>query len=249
VIFIANYWTTNSPPDVRIFSNCEEVALYLNGKLIEKRRPDNSRTSTNLRHPPFTFKLDQFEPGTLLAIGYIGGREVARVERRTPGEIDKLKLQFDLSGKPFASGGKDVIFCHANLEDKNGTIVPTANTPIFFGATGETKLIGDNPIAGEAGTGTILLQSDIKKPRCAVYAVSLIKDKDQIRILSAAASPDGRRASDYKVHYATDGGEPSAASPVYSKPVRYSPQLRVAIVVNGRIVARIDARASAPFNH
>jgi beta-galactosidase len=249
VVFIANYWTTNSPLDVRVFSNCEEVALYLNGKLIEKRRPDNSRTSTNLRHPPFTFKLDQFEPGTLLAIGYIGGREVARVERRTPGEIDKLKLQFDLSGKPFAPESKDAIFCHANLEDKNGTIVPTASAPVSFGAMGEAKLIGNNPVVNEAGTGTILLQSDIKKPRCAVYAVSLIKDKDQIRILSAAASPDGHRESDYKIHYATDGSEPSAASPVYSKPVRYSPQLRAAIVVNGQIVARVDASASAPFNY
>jgi beta-galactosidase len=49
---------------VRVFSNCEEVALYLNGKLVEQRRPDNSRVSTHLKHAPFTFKLDRFQPGT-----------------------------------------------------------------------------------------------------------------------------------------------------------------------------------------
>ena len=72
VLFIANYWTDQSLLDVRVFSNCEEVALYLNGELVGRRRPDVSRITTNLRHAPFTFKLAQFQPGTLRAVGYIG---------------------------------------------------------------------------------------------------------------------------------------------------------------------------------
>src|SRR4029077_5670203 len=82
VLFIANYWTPDSPREVRVFSNCDEVALYLNGKLIERRRPDSSRVSTNLKHAPFTFAIDRFEPGTLQAVGYRGGREAARFERQ-----------------------------------------------------------------------------------------------------------------------------------------------------------------------
>ncbi|MGO8836753.1 MAG: glycoside hydrolase family 2 TIM barrel-domain containing protein [Limisphaerales bacterium] len=245
VLFIANYWTANSPREVRVFSNCEEVALYLNGKLVERRRPDTSRASSNLKHAPFTFKPGRFQPGTLEAVGYLGGREVARCERRTPGELDGLALDFDLSDRTFA-GGKDMTFCHASLQDKTGTLIPTGRVPVFFGTTGPAQLAGDNPIMSEAGIATILVGSDITRPRCVVYAICLANEKDQTRILSAAAAPDGSRAPDYKIHYTTDDTEPSATSPVYSGPVRNTPQLRAVIVVNDQIVARADSRTSAP---
>lgn len=246
VVFIANYWTADSPREMRVFSNCEEVALYLNGKLMERRRPDTSRVSTHLKHAPFTFKLDRFQPGTLQAVGYLGGREVTRFERRTPGELSGLTLGFDLSGRPFAGSDKDMTFCYASLKDKTGTLVPAARMPVFFGITGPVQLVGDNPIMSEAGTATILVASDIPKPRCAVYAICLMNEKDRTRILSAAASPDGTKVPDYKIHYTTDGTEPSARSPVYSGPVRNAPQLRAAILVNEEVVARADSRTRAP---
>ena len=98
----------------------------------------------------------------------------------------------------------------------------------------------------EAGTATILVASDITKPRCAVYALCLANDNDRIRILAAAASPDGMPTPDYKIHYTTDGTEPTAASPVYSGPIRNTPQLRAAILVNEEVVAQADSRTSAP---
>ena len=73
-----------------------------------------------------------------------------------------------------------------------------------------------------------------------------MNEKDRTRILSAAASPDGTKGPDYKIHYTTDGTEPSAASLVYSEPVRNAPQLRAAILVNEEVVARADSRTSAP---
>jgi hypothetical protein len=91
-----------------------------------------------------------------------------------------------------------------------------------------------------------LVASDIPKPRCAIYAICLMNEKDRTRILSAAASPDGTKVPDYKIHYTTDGTEPFARSPVYSGPVRNAPQLRAAILVNEQVVARADSRTSAP---
>jgi beta-galactosidase len=246
VVYIANYWTPDSPSEVRVFSNCEEVALYLNGNLVERRRPDTSRVSTRLKHAPFIFKTDRFQPGKLEAVGYIGGREVERFERCTPGKPDGLSLEFDLSGRPFARSDKDVTFCHASLNDKSGTLIPTARVPVFFGTTGPAQLAGDNPILSEAGTATTLLTSDISKPRCAVYAICLMNENDHTRILSAAAAPDGTKVPDYSIRYTTDGSEPSAASPVYSEPVPNTPQLRAAILVNQQIVAVADSRSSAP---
>ena len=244
-VYIANYWTPASPLEVRVFSNCEEVALYLNGTLVERRHPDRSRISTNLKHPPFIFKLAQFEPGVLCAVGYVGDREVARAEQRTPGEPDGITLQFDSSGRHFAGSGKDAIFCYASLQDRTGTMVPNAPVPVFFGATGPVRLIGHNPIMSEAGTATILLESDVKEPDCAVYAIGLVQEQGRSRILSAALSPDGAKVPDYQIRYTTDGTEPLAASPLYSEPVRNDSQLRAAIFVNGLAVASVDTRTKA----
>lgn len=159
VLFIANDWTTNSPLDVRVFSNCEEVALYLNGKLIERRKPDVSRTTTNLKHPPFTFHLDAFHAGMLKATGYINGQEVVSAQRRTPDDVKKIVLKFDTGGKPVSSNGKDTVLCHAMLEDEYGTIVPATSMPVQFNVTGQAKLIGNNPAKCETGIASILLET------------------------------------------------------------------------------------------
>ncbi len=245
VVFIANYWTPDSPRDVRVFSNCEEIALSLNGKLIERRRPDTSREATHVKHAPFTFTLDRFEAGTLQATGFVGGREVTHHERRTPGEATALTLRFDLSGHSFAAHGKDAIFCHADLVDASGGVVPTGQFPVCFGTDAPARLIGQNPIATEAGTATLLLESDTANSPATVYAISLIPDGESTRILSAAAAPNGAKVSNHTIRYTTDGTTPSPNSAEYRKPVRNHPQLRAAILVNGRVVAETKSSATA----
>jgi hypothetical protein len=137
------------------------------------------------------------------------------------------------------------MFCYTELRDTAGTIVPNGKVPIFFGTTGQCRLIGHNPILSEAGTATILLDSSVPNPTSAVYAVALIKEGDQTRIMSTAAAPDGSRVADFKICYTTDGTEPSASAAVYFQPVRTSGRLRAAILVGGQVVASVDSDASA----
>lgn len=243
VVFIANHWTPDSPREVRVFSNCDEIALSLNGKLIELRRPDTTRVSSHVKHAPFTFTLDRFEAGSLKATGYVTGREVASHERRTPGPVANLALRFDLSGRPFAAQGKDAIFCHADLLDAVGEIVPSNEPQVFFGTDDSTRLIGQNPINAEAGTATSLIECDQANPTATIYALSIITRGDQTRIFSAAASPNGTRVNNYTVRYTTDGSPPSAASPEYRNPIPAHPQLRAAILADGKILATTTSPA------
>lgn len=249
MVFIANDWTGESPREVRVFSNCDEVDLYLNGKLMERRRPDQSRLTTHLKHPPFTFQLDRFEPGTLKAIGYISARAVTRHERRTPGTAARLNLEFDLAGRPFAQTGKDAVFCRAELRDAAGTKIPTGNFPVFFGVTGNARKATDNPLAFEAGIATLLLEADAAKTSAAVYALTLIPSGSQVHILAQAAAPNGKRIGRYTIHYTTDGSLPTAAAPRYTNPVLRHPELRAAIVVSGKVIVQTNPQAMPDTTH
>jgi beta-galactosidase len=249
MVFIANYWTPQSPLEVRVFSNCDEVALFLNGKLIERRAPDQSRLATHLKHPPFTFKLDRFEPGILKAVGYTGGRVVTEHERRTPGAAVSLKLQFDLEDRPFAQSGKDAIFCRAVLMDASGVTVPTGAFPVSFGATGAAQPVSQNAVATEAGIATLLLEADTAKPTASVYALSVIPHGTETHIVAAAATPHGKKADRYTIHYTTDGTTPTVASPRYRKPVSFHPELRAAIVTNDEVIVQTNPQAIPDTTH
>jgi beta-galactosidase len=242
MVFIASYWTPDSSTDVRAFSNCEEVALHLNGELVERRRPDTDRMSTHLAHPPFTFGLGRFRSGDLEAIGYIGGREVARHVVRTPGTVQRMDLWLDEGGRPFAMDGKDVAFLHAELRDAHGTTVASAWENVFFGATGDVTLVGANPFSSEAGIASVLVQTEARRPRGAVYAICVVRHGERLRVLSAATSVGGD-ALPYEVRVTTDGSEPGAAATRYTEPFAASGRVRAAIFVSGRRVFEADTDA------
>ena len=239
MIFIASYWTPGSSSDVRVFSNCDEVELRLNGELVERRRPDENRISTHLAHPPFTFQLKRFEPGTLEAIGYIGGRETARHAVRTPGPPERLELRLDESGRPFGADGKDVTFLHAEVKDASGTTVPDAWENVFFGATGGIQLVGANPFSSEAGIATILVQTEARQPRGALYALCLARDGERVHILSAAL-PLAGEAEAYEVRATTGGSDPETGAIQSAGPAIGAERVRAALFVDGHRIVEAD---------
>ncbi|NEV93822.1 glycoside hydrolase family 2 protein [Psychroflexus sp. YR1-1] len=160
VVYIANYWTPTSPQAVRVFSNTDEVALYLNEKLIARQTPTRNAFSSALPHPPFEFKLSEFKAGTLKAVGYIDGEEVAIHEVKTPSEAQQIRLKVDTSGIGLSQKQDDIVFLHAEITDAEGTLVPGFEGEIKFSIESESaELIGQNPIKAEAGIASILLKT------------------------------------------------------------------------------------------
>ena len=241
MVFIASHWTTQSSPMVRVFSNCEEVQLVLDGEPVERRRPDSDRLSTHLAHPPFSFRLDRFRPGVLEAIGYIGGRESARHVVRTPGRVDRLDLSLDESGRPFAARGRDVVFLHAALGDAAGTLVPDAWENVWFGATGDLTLVGANPFSSEAGIASILVRAERASPRGAVHALCLFADGEQVKVLSSTLSVGGD-AAPAEIRVATDGSDPAQGAVHREGPIVGAGRVRAALFVEGTRL--IDADTS-----
>ncbi len=158
VVFIANYWTEESPRNIKIFSNCEEVSLSLNGQLIGRQTPLIDAISCNLDHAPFVFETGGYVEGKLEAIGYIDGREVARHTVRTPGQSEKLELELDESGKPPEAGCKDVLFLYIFVKDHKGAAVPVNGINVELEVKGDATILNTVPLVTEAGIATALVR-------------------------------------------------------------------------------------------
>jgi beta-galactosidase len=159
MIHIANNWQKNSPLNVRVFSNCDAIELFLNDKSLGIQKPDTNRISENLKHPPFTFNIKKFEEGKLEAKGYINNKLRASHRVITPEKPAKIKVVIDNEYPNLKEENTDLFFVHAYITDKNGTVIPNYTGPVKFNIEGNAKLIGENPVQCEAGIASIILKT------------------------------------------------------------------------------------------
>ena len=159
MVFIANYWTAASPSDVKVYSNCDQVKLYINDVLQDTRSPDTGTNTANLLHPPFTFTGLTWEAGEIKAEGYIGGQLAATHIVNTPSAANSLDISFDTSvGNPTANG-EDVIFVFVSVVDSNGIVVPDASNEVTLGVSGPAAFAGPNQFEAEAGVASFLVKT------------------------------------------------------------------------------------------
>lgn len=160
MVRIASYWMPGSSKSIRIFSNAEEVELKLNGRSLSRKRPHIGPMSDRLAHPPFIFEIARFEPGTLEATAFIGGRPVATHRVTTPSAPRALKVELDDAGVPAAAG--DLVFARATMIDAEGHIVPTAAANVAFTARGDFEIVGSPTAVAEGGTASVLIR--VRRP-------------------------------------------------------------------------------------
>ncbi len=123
-------WTPANRNDhqenVEVYSNCELVELFLNGKSLGKKgRPTDD--SPRIWTVPFV-------PGALKAIGTNAGRAMASYELRTAGRPAKISLTADRN--LLAPVWDDVVYVTAKVVDENGVLVPNAGDLITFRISG-----------------------------------------------------------------------------------------------------------------
>lgn len=159
MVKIANYWTEDSPTNIRVFSNCEQVALYLNDSLIAMQSPTINQFSDQLAHPPFEFEVGKFEPGKLKTVGLMGGKTATSDSVTTPGKPSQVYVKIDMD-ENMKEEHDDLFFVYAEVTDSAGTTVPSYSDWVTFKLDGQGELIGENPVKAEAGVATILFRGD-----------------------------------------------------------------------------------------
>ncbi|HTX38938.1 MAG TPA: beta-galactosidase GalB [Bryobacteraceae bacterium] len=132
------------PIPVMVYTNADEVELFLNGQSLGRKKrfgdpieiPVGGNVSPD--HQFLTkYRLEwqvPYAPGSLKAVAYKDGKEVAVDERRTAGAPAKVKLQPDRT--TITADGDDLSFVTVRIEDKDGNLVPEADNLVHFQVTG-----------------------------------------------------------------------------------------------------------------
>jgi beta-galactosidase len=126
-------WPGKEGKEIRVwvYSNCDEVELFLNKKSLGKKNmPRNS-------HLEWTVK---YNPGILEAIGYNNGKRITTAKVQTTGEPYSIHLTSSQS--IIKADKEDIAMITVEAIDKNNLHVATADNEITFNIEGPAKIIG-----------------------------------------------------------------------------------------------------------
>ena len=115
---------------VTVYTNCEELELYLNGKSLGKQEIEK------YGHGEWNVA---YEPGELKVIGRRSGEDVAEHVRKTTKKPYRLVLKQDLD---FKADGAEVGLFTCECVDEDGLVVPNASPFVKFSVNEEFEIVG-----------------------------------------------------------------------------------------------------------
>ncbi|WP_375337935.1 glycoside hydrolase family 2 TIM barrel-domain containing protein [Bacteroides sp. ET225] len=201
MVFIASYNASgkfsSSTSHIMVFSNCDEVRLYRNGKKIgtqtrSERSPLYQSIVNKGGSPAFVFNAGNYEAGTLKAEALIKGKIVATHSIATPGKPNQLRITAKTDGISPIADGSDLIPVYVTVCDSNGTRVYNSDLKIKLHVSGKGVLVGDtasrvgiNPQKAEGGIAFAWIRTsqEAGKIRIEATAEGGIKGETEITTL------------------------------------------------------------------
>lgn len=143
-----------------IFSNCDQLKLFIDGRLHAELSPDRENYP-NLKHAPFftDLEIDGSKQPELRIDGYANGNLVtSRSFSANPVE-DQLLLASD--GSELFADGSDALRVYFRVVDKYGGIRPFANGNVTLEIKGPGEIVGDQVfnIGESGGSGAVWVKS------------------------------------------------------------------------------------------
>jgi beta-galactosidase len=135
-----------------IFSNCDRLELFINGKLHAAVHPDRANFP-HTKYPPFFADLSMDGSGKpeLRIDGYAGNSRV--LSRSFSSDPTKDQLLLSADGKRLGGDGIDAIRLEFKAADRYGACRPFAAGNVGFQIEGPGEIVGDNPFEWEASGG------------------------------------------------------------------------------------------------
>jgi beta-galactosidase len=172
----------NKPLEVVVYSSCDRVELFLNGKSLGTKG-----TSSDARYTA-TWSVP-YQPGELKAVGYKGSKRVTTALLNSAGKPTKINLTADRSR--LTGDGQDLSYVTVELLDEKGVRNPKAEDTVTF------SLTGPGSIVAVANANPVSLES-YQLPRRKAW---------QGRCLAVVRS--GKRAGEVKLRASVEGLQPA----------------------------------------
>ncbi len=199
-------WTGSEgkPIPVFVYTNCDEVELFLNGKSLGRKKhwsepvvlPTGPNVSADRKFAS-KYRLQwevAYQPGTLRAVAYKSGKQAATTEVRTAGSPSKIVLVPD---RPVIQpDGDDLSFVTVRVEDKDGNLCPLADNLVRFKVEGAGRIAAvDN---GNAAT-VESFQADFRKAFSGLCLLIVRSKKGQSGPIRINAVSEGLRGADIQI--------------------------------------------------
>ena len=153
--------------EVSVYSSCEQVELFLNGKSLGKK------PTSRLTEFIATWQVT-YQPGTLRAVGFNGKKQVKATELRSADEPSQIKLSADR--QEINADGQDLSYITVELADRYRHRNPKAENLVSFEIEGPGSIIATgnaNPVSLES---YLLPQRRAWQGRCMVVVKSDLKE-------------------------------------------------------------------------
>ncbi|UXP32044.1 DUF4982 domain-containing protein [Reichenbachiella agarivorans] len=174
-VYIHEDWVAGTE-EVTVYSNADEVELFLNGKSLGKSKASTDTIYDGLDHAPFHFREIDYRDGELSVKAYFADGAALETSKKTPEAAKAIRLQVDTVGRDFTADGSDILMVYAVVVDKNGTVVSGTDDKITFSVKGDATVIGDdadinaNPMFTEYGVAPALIEAGTTPGQITIYA-------------------------------------------------------------------------------
>lgn len=239
------------------YTNAEEVELFFDGKPL-------GRHTKGLSWDKMAGEwLVPWKEGTLVAVAYNGGKEVARTQSRT--SFSPSSLSVGLERLPDEDGVSGTTLITVQTDDSNGTMYPYGENRVYFSFPDDISVLSlenGNPTDVETNWNARnknaffgLLRAFVRVPYAGdgkvFHVASILGDKklkisDRISIdVRSMDIVTGKPAdTEYDVFYTLDGTEPDMESLRYSGSFSVKPEtlLRAAVYLQGKRLFTMEER-------
>lgn len=235
MVHILPHWThptmtAGTEIPVWVYSNCDSVELFLNGKSLGEQKPGGKWSEMQCEW------MVGYEPGELKAIGYKDGKVTVQEIIRTADAPSQIKLSVD--GESMKSGINDIVQVRVTTADSKGEFYPYGENRSYFKVFGGGKvraLDNGSPIDVEKhfeasdriaffGLTRAYIESTTEEDAVTVLVGSILGEKKlitskEISIDLKTLSLRGEAiAPNITVYYTADGSTPTTKSSIYKKP-------------------------------